>query len=82
MLVQRMRPRLIRGGFGDAAVAVPGFSDGLMAWKSPGTAFNQITTTISGGNLTAQAPYLGGLLAVPVAGLLLASRLMGGRRRR
>lgn len=82
MYVARSRPVVMAlRGLGDAAAAVPGFSDGLMAWKSPGDAIAAITATKSA-DIPDRLPYLGGLLAVPLGVAVVAMQMMGGRRRR
>lgn len=85
MMVVRKPAMALRGSAGlgtDPVTPAPGFVDGVMAWKAPGTAVSAFTSTIQGGNLGDKAAYLGGLAVVPLGLLVVASQLMGGRRRR
>jgi hypothetical protein len=81
MIVNQPR-RLALSGLREVSTASsPGFVDGLKAWQSPGDAVSAIKGSVSAGDFSNPA-YLAGLAAVPVGLLVVASTMMGGRRRR
>jgi hypothetical protein len=60
---------------------VPGFTDGLKAWLSPGQAFSALTSSISHPSIAFSSKLLPatlGLLAVPAGALVLVLSLVGG----
>lgn len=68
-------------GLGDTTTTTTGFTDGLKLWMTPSVAITAVQGTITNSATafsSSALPYTAGLLAVPVALLLL---LMGGSRR-